>query len=100
MISSCEIYNKFFNLGKRYEMVSLMFSGITIVYILRVNMSVAAQRMRDDFDWSETQKGLVLSSFYWGYAAGLLPSSRLTQIYGAKWIFGLSVLIPSALTML
>eukprot|EP01038_Epipyxis_sp_PR26KG_P017929 gene17929-25086_t len=89
-----------YRISKRYELIALLFTGLTILHTLRVNMSVAAQRMRDDFDWSEAQKGIVLSSFYWGFAAGLLPSSKLAQIYGAKWIFGLSVLIPSALTML
>lgn len=81
-------------------MVLLLISGITIVYTLRVNMSVAAQKMRDDLDWSEADKGLVLSSFYWGYTVGQLPAARYAQIYGGKWLFGLSVAIPSFLTLL
>eukprot|EP00981_Chlorochromonas_danica_P015105 scaffold10498_cov179-Ochromonas_danica.AAC.7 len=84
---------------KRWEMAFLLFTGITIVYALRVNISVAAQDMRDELDWSESQKGLVLSAFYWGYAAGQIPSARLVQTYGAKWFFGFSVLIPSFLTL-
>eukprot|EP01032_Pedospumella_encystans_P007676 gene7676-9182_t len=63
-------------------------------------MSVAAVKMEDDLDWSESQKGFVLSAFYWGYTIGQIPASRFCQLYGAKWIFGLSVLIPSALTLL
>jgi hypothetical protein len=35
-------------------------SGITIVYTLRVNMSVAAVKMKDDLGWTDTEKGLVL----------------------------------------
>jgi len=38
----------------------LLLSGICIVYTLRVNMSVAAVKMEDDLDWSESQKGFVL----------------------------------------
>lgn len=38
------------------------FSGVMIVYTLRVNMSVAAQKMRDDLGWTESEKGLVLVS--------------------------------------
>eukprot|EP01034_Spumella_vulgaris_P017036 gene17036-21720_t len=56
--------------------------------------------MKDDLDWTESQKGLVLSAFYWGYAIGQLPASRLGQYYGAKWLFGLSILISSILTLL
>lgn len=78
----------------------LLFSGVCVLYILRVNMSVAAVKMKDDLGWTESQKGLVLSAFYWGYAIGQLPASRLGQYYGAKWLFGLSVLIPSILSLL
>lgn len=75
-------------------------SGIVIVYCLRVNMSVAAQLMRSELKWTEAQKGLVLSSFYWGYALGQIPSSKFAQFYGAKRLFGFSILIPSLLTLL
>lgn len=87
-------------LSKRWEMALLLSSGVVVVYCLRVNMSCAVQDMRDELDWSEYQKGLALSSFYWGYTLGQIPASRLAGIYGAKWIFGLSVLIPSILTLL
>lgn len=30
------------------------------MYTLRVNMSVAAQEMREELNWDEEQKGLVL----------------------------------------
>ena len=49
-----------FNLSKRWEMAILLHSGIAIVYALRVNMSVAAQDMRDELNWTEYQKGLAL----------------------------------------
>lgn len=35
-------------------------SGLAVVYTLRVNMSVAAQKMRDELNWSESDKGYVL----------------------------------------
>ena len=43
---------------------------------------------------------MLQSAFYWGYAIGQLPASRLGQYYGAKWLFGLSILISSVLTLL
>lgn len=42
---------------------------------------------------------VVLSAFYWGYALGQIPASRLAEKYGAARIFGLSVLIPSIITL-
>ena len=50
--------------------------------------------------WTDIEKGYVLSAFYWGYAAGQLPASRLASRFGAKWLFGFSVLVPSFLTLL
>jgi MFS transporter, ACS family, solute carrier family 17 (sodium-dependent inorganic phosphate cotransporter), other len=87
-------------LPKRWEMSLLLCSGVVIEYCLRVNMSVAAQEMRDELGWSENQKGLVLSAFYWGYALGQIPASRFTAMYGGKVLFGLSVLVPSLITLL
>ena len=88
-----------FGIPKRWEMALLLNTGILIVYCLRVNMSVAAQDMRNELNWSETEKGLVLSAFYWGYALGQIPASRLAAMYGARDLFGLSVLIPSIITL-
>lgn len=77
----------------------MLCSGIVIVYILRVNMSVAVQAIKDELNWSEVEKGYVLSSFYMGYAVGQIPSAMFAQKYGAKTLFGLSVLIPSILSL-
>jgi sugar phosphate permease len=48
--------------GMMIDLCVVCFSGIAVVYTLRVNMSVAAQDMRDDLNWSESEKGLVLVS--------------------------------------
>ena len=69
-----------FGLSRRWELALMLCSGVIIVYTLRVNMSVAAPKMRDDLGWSDSQKGLVLSSFYWGYAAGQIPASYIAQV--------------------
>lgn len=62
-------------------------------------MSIAVERMKDDLNWSEAEKGLALSAFFWGYAAGQMPSVIIVKHFGAKWIFGYSVLVPSILTL-
>lgn len=63
-------------------------------------MSVAVSEIAEDRNWSDSDKGLALSAFYWGYALGQIPGGRLANRYGAKNIFGLSVFIPSVLTLL
>lgn len=43
--------------------------------------------------------GLVLSSFYWGYTIGQVPTSILAQIYNCKHIFGLGVFLSAVFTV-
>jgi fucose permease len=40
-------------------------------------MSVAAIQMKEELNWTDHQKGLMLSAFYWGYAIGQIPSNFL-----------------------
>lgn len=63
-------------------------------------MSVAVVKIADELDWSEGDKGLMLSAFFWGYALGQIPASYLASIYGAKWMFGLSILMSSVLSVI
>jgi MFS family permease len=47
-----------------------------------------------------SEKGLLLSSFFWGYVAGQIPGSLLAQRFGAKVVFGLGIFLPTVLTFL
>eukprot|EP01036_Dinobryon_divergens_P026695 gene26696-35372_t len=62
-------------------------------------MSVAVKAIAEDLGWSIDQKGLILSSFYWGYTIGQIPAAKFAQLYGHKHIFGMSILLPSILTL-
>ena len=77
---------------RRYFLVFMAFCGLFNVYALRINLSVAIVAMTEDFevalengtivtdrhfDWSSKEKGLVLSSFFYGYL--------FTQVIGAIW---------------
>ena len=44
-----------FGLSKRWEAIWMLHTGIVVVYCLRVNMSVAAQDMRDELDHTKSQ---------------------------------------------
>jgi sugar phosphate permease len=94
------MWSYLFGISRRWEMIFNLCSGVIIVYTLRVNMSVAAPAMMEDLGWSEAEKGFVLSAFYWGYTLGQIPASYYAQAYGCKTLFGLSILIPSVLTIL
>ncbi len=55
-----------FQLSPAWELMFLMASGTFVTYNLRVCFSVAVLGMRDELNLSESQKGYLLSSFYWG----------------------------------
>ena len=44
---------------------------------------------KGEFDWSAERQGVILGSFYYGYALSHVPGGILAERYGGKWIFGL-----------
>ncbi len=81
-------------------MIALSFLACVIAYTDRVNISVAAVAMREQFGWSQTQKGWVLSAFFVGYLLFMFIGGVLATRYGGKKILGWSVLSWSIFTLL
>ena len=85
---------------KRHNIVLLCFCAVFVCYIDRVNISVAIIPMQEAFGWSDTTKGLVLSSFFVGYMLTQAPSGWLTNRIGGKIVLGAAVLWWSVFTLL
>ncbi|XP_053389175.1 sialin-like [Mercenaria mercenaria] len=51
------------------------------------------------FDWDKETQGLILGSFYLGYALTLLPSGWLSGRYGGKHLFGWSMFVCAVATL-
>lgn len=82
--------------GIRHLQTLLMAGSSFLIYMLRVNLSVAIVGMTDSapangtegaplhelYDWDEETKGYVLSSFFWGYALTQVPVGVLSQRLG------------------
>ena len=83
-----------------YTVVLLCCAAIFIAYLDRTNISVAAIPMKEQFGWSETTKGIVLSSFFVGYLVLQIASGTLANRYGGKVVLGVAVLWWSIFTML
>lgn len=83
-----------------YTVVLLLFAAVFISYIDRTNISVAAIAMKDDLGWTETQKGIVLSSFFVGYLLLMAATGALANRYGGWLVLGVAVLWWSAWTAL
>ncbi|XP_037035937.1 putative inorganic phosphate cotransporter isoform X2 [Bradysia coprophila] len=94
--------------GIRHLQVFLLFSCLFIAYALRVNLSIGIVAMTDNstnpdfvqYDWSESKRGLILSSFFWGYVISQVPAGLLAQRYGPKIFLLSTALICSLLTIL
>lgn len=83
-----------------YTVVLLCAAAVFIAYIDRTNISVASIAMKEQFGWTETRKGYVLSSFFIGYLVLQVASGVLANKYGGKIILGAAVLWWSAFTIL
>lgn len=94
-------------LGVRHAQVFMMFLAMLIAYALRSNLSVAIVQMVDnssnkdfeEYDWDESTQSIILSSFFWGYVAGMLPAGELTQRFGARYLILGSILMCSILNL-
>jgi sugar phosphate permease len=74
------VFSHYLGVSRRLEMMLLLSSGVAVNYTLRLNMSVAVPDMKNELLWDENARGLALSSFYWGYAVGQVPFSKLAQV--------------------
>jgi ACS family sodium-dependent inorganic phosphate cotransporter len=78
----------------------LMLVALLLCYVDRIIVSLAAIEMQKEFGWSDSEKGLVLSSFFIGYlimqALGGLVSNR----FGGRNIFFIAVVLWSVCTIL
>ncbi|KAM7292521.1 putative inorganic phosphate cotransporter [Ixodes scapularis] len=52
------------------------------------------------FIWNEYQQGIALGAFFYGYVLTQIPGGRLAERIGAKWLYGVGVLITALLTLL
>lgn len=85
---------------KKYTVVGLCSVVLFIAYTDRVNISVAAIAMQQDFGWSETTKGFVLSSFFIGYLLTQVVGGWLSNRIGGRRVIGFAVIAWSVLTLI
>jgi ACS family sodium-dependent inorganic phosphate cotransporter len=84
----------------RYTIVGLCILSVFVCYIDRVNMSVAVLAMQEQYGWSESLKGLVLSAFFFGYMFFMPASGWLANRLGGRRVLGYAVLWWSLWTIL
>lgn len=84
----------------RWVLLSLLVLSILVNYIDRGALSVAVPSMELEFSLSDSQKGLLLSAFFWTYALLQLPAGWLVDRYDVKWVYAGGYLIWTIATAL
>jgi ACS family sodium-dependent inorganic phosphate cotransporter len=89
----------------RWRLVAMMAVSFVLCNMDKVNMSVAVIPMARDLGWTATDRGLVSSSFFWGYSLTQIPAGWIsTRVGGARvlaagvalWSFGTLIAPPAA----
>ncbi len=70
--------------GYRWRIVLVLFVMAVALYVDRVNISVAAPALAQEFSLSPAALGSVLSVFLFGYAIGLIPGGYLADRIGPR----------------
>ncbi len=81
-----------------WGLVALMVIAMTISFIDRGNLSVAAPAMVADMKLSAWTMGLLLSAFFWTYALFQIVSGWLSDRFEVRWVYAIGFLIWTAAT--
>jgi MFS transporter, ACS family, D-galactonate transporter len=84
--------------GHQWILLALLVTSVCINYIDRGNLSVAAELIGKELAIGPKQLGLLLSAFFWTYAAMQIPCGWLIDRYNVFWIYGGAFLLWSAAT--
>lgn len=100
---------------RRYVVACMAFFGFCVIYMLRVNLSVAIVAMTQnrthtaddgtiavypDFTWERQTQGVILGSFFYGYIFTQIPGGYLATKFGGKRIFLIGIAATSVMTLL
>ena len=81
---------------KRHMILGLLFLGWCLSYLDRMAMNVGIVEIAKDFNLSPSVMGIVLSSFFAGYAIMQLPGGWLADKFGSRKVITISILLWSA----
>lgn len=81
-------------------MLAILFVISFAAYVYRYNLSTSGMAVRDELGLSDTQLGLVLSVFVWGYMLFQLPGGIFGQLLGARRSMAIMVTGWGAITLL
>jgi MFS family permease len=85
--------------GRQGIVLGLLFLAAAINYIDRGSLSVAAPAVAAQLSLDPVQMGVLLSAFFWSYAALQIVSGWLADRFDVNWVFGIGFAIWSLATL-
>ncbi|MET0611070.1 MAG: MFS transporter, partial [Pseudomonas caspiana] len=84
----------------RFLILALIFIVTVINYADRATMSIAGTGVVKDLGLDPMMLGVIFSAFAWAYALGQVPGGWLLDRFGARRVYGCSLVLWSIFTML
>src|SRR5262249_12553045 len=88
------------DVGISTRVVALLALAAFINYVDRGNLATAGPLIRDQFELSNTQLGVLLSAFFWTYVPAQLPAGWLAERLDARGVLAMGLGIWGAATAL
>lgn len=82
----------------RFYILGLIFLVTVLNYADRATLSIAGTFVAKDLKLSPSELGIVFSAFGWAYAIGQIPGGWLLDRFGAKVVYGVSIVLWSLFT--
>jgi MFS family permease len=85
--------------NKRHLILALLFLGWCLSYLDRMAMNVGIVQIAKDFNLSPSVMGVVLSSFFAGYALMQVPGGWLADKFGSRKVIVVAIVFWSIFTV-
>ncbi|WP_415495723.1 MFS transporter, partial [Burkholderia gladioli] len=83
----------------RYWILALIFTVTVLNYADRATLSIAGTFVAKDLGLTPASLGIVFSAFGWAYAIGQIPGGWLLDRFGARRVYGASIVLWSLFTI-
>ena len=84
---------------RQWLVIALLFLSACINYVDRGSLSLAAPRLSVDLGLTPVQMGLLLSAFFWTYAACQTFAGLLIDRFPVLWVFGIGFFVWASATL-
>ncbi|WP_369789434.1 MFS transporter [Rouxiella sp. WC2420] len=79
-------------------LMMILFLSV-VAYADRSILSISGSAIKDEFGLSSIQLGFILSAFSWAYVIGQIPGGLFLDRYGAKRVYGITLVLWSLSTL-